>query len=89
MMIAYIILAVISLLLFAGLAWILFETVKHIGLVAVSCCILAPVGAIAPMWYLQGLFPTSSLWIVPAWFVCSVGTMTLCVFVGTHYADKH
>jgi len=84
--ISYIIIAVILVLLLVGIAQIIYETAKHLGLLALTFIILAPIGAIAPTWYLQGLEPsglTASLWVV-----CSVGSLMLCVFLGMHYADK-
>ena len=86
-MISYIIIAVIFLLILVGIAQIIYETAKHLGLLALTFIVLAPIGAIAPMWYLQGLEPsglTASLWLV-----CSVGSLASCVFLGMHFADKY
>ena len=86
-MVSYIIIAVIFLLLLVGIAQILFETVKHLGLLATSCIILAPISAIAPMWYLQGMEANNLSALL--WVVCSVGSMALFVFLGMHFSDKH
>jgi urea transporter len=86
-MISYIIIAVVFLLLLVGIAQIIYETAKHLGLLALTCIILAPVSAMAPTWYLQGM-DTSSNWSAILWVVCSVGSLALFVFLGIHFSDK-
>jgi len=86
-MISYIIIAVIFLLLLVGIAQILYETAKHLGLLALTFIMLAPIGALAPTWYLQGLEPsrfTASLWVV-----CSVGSLMLFIGLALHFSDKY
>ena len=89
-MIAYIIFAVIFLLVIAMVGSAIYELAQSAGYKSAICMVLAAVGLFAPSWYLQG-FPIDKHPVLGGslWLVCSVGSLALFIWLGLTFQERH